>query len=69
MRVTIYNAIVKSLLQYDITSWGGTYKSILGKLKIKHTYLLICTTNLGKYHTAELYAELNMLNLNKLYIV
>lgn len=67
---TVYIALCQSLLCYCITTWGGTYKSMLLKLERAQRLILKCSQSLSfRTPTSELYKLCEVLTVRQLYIM
>ena len=65
---TIYFSLIESHLTYGLSVWGGAYASYLKPLYVlqKKSIRVICNKPYN-YPTADLFKELKILNLSKLY--
>jgi hypothetical protein len=67
-KLLIYNALVKSHLQYGITAWGGT-KKITELEKVQKKAIRNVTSSKRATHTAPLFAKLRTLKVKDIYKV
>ena len=64
----LYFSLIQSHLNYCITTWGGSPKSILNPLHVlQKKAIRIITYSKYDSHTAPLFNELQILNINNLY--
>ena len=64
----LYNSFVFSHLNQNILAWGGSFKTTLKPLNIAHNNIIRnLTFNLEGKRTTELYADLKILSLSKIY--
>lgn len=64
----IYNSLVESLLRYALVIWGGTYDMYLKQLHKATNYILrIILKKKKTFPSLDLYKDLQILNLYKLY--
>ena len=67
--ISVYKALVESVIRYGILVWGGMYKASLQCLNVLQNYILKIIFKKPKlFHTALLYSE-NILNVRCLYIL
>ena len=68
VRKLIYNALIKSHLEYCISIWGSSQKSIINKLETaqKKAVRIVMSTTYNS-HTDPIFTQLNQLKLPQLY--
>jgi len=66
---TLYNSLIQPYLEYGIINWGGTHENHLNKLRVQQKKTIRMITR-SKYneHTKPIFKQLNILDLNKLYL-
>jgi hypothetical protein len=65
----IYLTLSESIITYSIIGWGNAYDTCLLRLqKCQNTILRVAGNKEWRYPTEKLFAELNVLNINNLYI-
>lgn len=67
--MSVYKAIVESLIRYGIIVWGGLYNNSLQQLNVVQNYILRVIHNKNRlFSTKELYTH-DILNVRSLYIL
>lgn len=67
--ITVYKAIVESLLRYGLLIWGGLYQNALTPLNVVQNYILKVMFHKNRmYSTKNLYSS-DILNVRSLYIL
>lgn len=68
--VTVYKALVESIIRYGIIIWGGLYNSALNSLNVAQNYIIkIMLKKEKRYPTCELYNESKIYNIKLLYVL
>lgn len=66
---SVYYALAEPLLRYCISVWGGTFPSNIGVLNVTQRFILKVMFFKSRFYSSELlFNELQILNLNQLYI-
>ena len=63
-----YQTLIESIINYGISTWGGTYDTTIDPLKkVQNKILKIILKKDSRYHTKYLYNDMNVLPIKKLF--
>ena len=66
--LSVYDALVESIIRYCIIVWGGLFNNVLKNLQVTQNTVLKVMFNKSRLHsTSELYAESKLLNIRNIY--
>jgi predicted component of type VI protein secretion system len=64
----VYLTLVESVINYGIIGWDGAFNNVLKEIQVCRNQILKVTFNITlRYHTENLYKELKLLPIQKLY--
>lgn len=67
--ITVYRAVVESLIRYGILAWGGLYKNALHRLNIVQKYILKIIFKKNRLYPSRLLFTAETCNIRTIYVI